>query len=114
MEKEKFELFFLIISFFGPLPIILVPTAKNMSEKEKTIIVEGILIFLIYFIFALILITLSEIPLIGLAFAIFNNILFVCYLLLVIFTVYKKYEDNNFELPFATIYAKKAVETGLI
>lgn len=114
MEKKKIELFFLMVSFLGPLPIVFVPAAKKMTVNERTVVAEGILIFSLYFLLSLFLITLSEIPLIGLAFSIFNNILFIGYLVLIAFIIYKKYEKNDFELPFASIYAKKAVEIGLI
>lgn len=114
MDKTKIELLFIFMAFFGPLPITLIPSTKNMSKVEKEITVEGLWLFSIYILFTLILLILSGIPFIGLAFSIFNRILLFLYLVAIVSIMFKKSANEEFEIPFATFYAKRIIKMGII
>jgi len=110
MNKIKKDILFVILAFLGPLGVVLLPSLQHFSLSEKKCLVEGLWIFSIYILLTLILTSLAGIPFIGLAFSIFNNLLFFIYLISILVIIFKKSAEENFEIPFATFYAKRIIK----
>jgi len=113
MKEEKFSTLFVILAFLGPLGIVLLPSFNLLKQKEKECLLEGISLFFIYFAVTLILAFLSAVPFFGLAFGMLNNLFLLLYLFVVFFVIYRKINDMDFEIPFASFYAKRFLSSGI-